>query len=198
MVDEPPGAVVNWGSMLPPMAVGEGGLEVSPGLGPDSPTRWGKDANVNLEGAVDSAPVSDLLDINTEFGARTEQRLREDTIGWLVTVGKDGTPHPNPVWFLWDGQSLLIYSAPGQAKLKNIERNPNVAFHLDSRSNGDDVVIITGEAHLDPAAPTVDRNPPYVDKYQEEIKRIGLFSAEAMALTYSVAIRLTPRRVRGF
>jgi PPOX class probable F420-dependent enzyme len=142
--------------------------------------------------------VSDLIDAETEFGSRIERRLREDTLGWLVTAGKDGTPQPNPVWFLWDGQSLLIYSAPGQAKLKNIERNPNVAFHLDSRSDGDDVVIITGEAHVDPTAPAVDHNPRYVDKYQEEIKRIGLFSAEAMALTYSVPIRLAPRKVRGF
>jgi len=68
--------------------------------------------------------VSDLIDAETEFGSRTERRLREDTLGWLVTAGKDGTPQPNPVWFLWDGQSLLIYSAPDQAKLKNIERNP--------------------------------------------------------------------------
>jgi PPOX class probable F420-dependent enzyme len=142
--------------------------------------------------------VSDLIDIGTEFGSRAERRLREETIGWLVTVSRDGTPQPNPVWFLWDGQSLLIYSAPGQAKLKNLERNPNVAFHLDSRRDGDDAVIITGEAHLDPTAPAVDRNPPYVAKYGEEIKRIGLFNAEAMARTYSVAIRMTPRKVRGF
>jgi PPOX class probable F420-dependent enzyme len=142
--------------------------------------------------------VSDLIDAESEFGSRAERRLREETLGWLVTVGGDGTPQPNPVWFLWDGQSLLIYSAPGQAKLKNIERNPNVAFHLDSRSDGDDVVVITAEAHLDPTAPAVDRNPPYVDKYKEEIKRIGLFNAETMARTYSVAIRLTPRKVRGY
>jgi PPOX class probable F420-dependent enzyme len=142
--------------------------------------------------------VSDILDLDTEFGSRTERRLREETLGWLVTAGKDGTPQPNPVWFLWDGEGLLIYSAPDQAKLKNIERNPMVAFHLDSRRDGDDIVIITGEAHIDGTAPPVDRNPPYVAKYQEEIKRIGLFNAEAMALTYSVAIRLTPRKLRGF
>jgi PPOX class probable F420-dependent enzyme len=147
---------------------------------------------------IDSAGVSEIIDTGTKFGSRADRRLREETLGWLVTTGKDGTPQPNPVWFLWDGETLLIYSTPDQAKLKNIARNPNIAFHLDSRNDGDDIVIITGEAHVDPTAPAVDRNPPYVAKYDEEIKRIGLFNAEAMAATYSVAIRLMPRKLRGF
>ena len=49
-----------------------------------------------------------LIDTRTKFGVRAERRLREDRIGWLVTVGQDGTPQPNAVWFAWDGSSLLI------------------------------------------------------------------------------------------
>ena len=44
-----------------------------------------------------------LIDSSTEFGKRVEQRLRDEQIGWIVTVGTDGTPQPSPVWFLWDG-----------------------------------------------------------------------------------------------
>ncbi|HEY8681497.1 MAG TPA: pyridoxamine 5'-phosphate oxidase family protein [Candidatus Dormibacteraeota bacterium] len=44
------------------------------------------------------------LDLATEFGARADKRLREETIGWLVTVSGDGRPQPKPVWFTWDGQ----------------------------------------------------------------------------------------------
>jgi PPOX class probable F420-dependent enzyme len=141
--------------------------------------------------------VEPLIDTTTEFGARAEQRLREDGIGWLVTVARDGTPQPNPVWFLWDGASVLIYSAPGQAKLRNIESNPNVALHLDSRSTGDDIVIVTARAEVDRSAPPVHENPPYVTKYREEMLRLGLGSPQEMAETYSVPIRLIPRKVRG-
>ena len=49
-----------------------------------------------------------VIDPDTEFGARVERRLREDVIGWLVTVSADGTPQPNPVWFVWDGETALI------------------------------------------------------------------------------------------
>jgi len=76
----------------------------------------------------------DLVDVGTEFGARVTRRLREDGIAWLITVSADGTPQPNPVWFIWNGESALIYSVPRQAKVKNIERNPKVALHLDSQS----------------------------------------------------------------
>jgi PPOX class probable F420-dependent enzyme len=142
--------------------------------------------------------AGDLVDTSTDFGARVEQRLRDDIIVWLVTVAADGTPQPNPVWFLWDGQTALIYSIAAQAKLKNLERNPNSALHLDSRDGGDDIVILTGTAAVDPTAIAVDRNQAYVDKYRAEIKRIGFASARKMAEKYTVPIRFTPKKVRGF
>jgi PPOX class probable F420-dependent enzyme len=141
--------------------------------------------------------MAPLIDATTEFGARATRRLHEDGIGWLVTVAKDGTPQPNPVWFSWDGESILVYSAPDQAKLHNIETNPNVALHLDSKSSGDDVVIVIASAAVDRAAPPVHANPRYVAKYREEMLRLGLGSPQEMAETYSVPIRLTPRKVRG-
>lgn len=139
-----------------------------------------------------------LIDPETDFGAHAERRLREDVIGWLVTVGRDGTPQPNPVWFLWDGASLLIYSMPDQAKLKNIARNPRVALHLDSQDHGDHMVVVTGTAAVDATAPPVHENPPYVQKYAAEMRRLELGSPETMAQAYSVPIRITPSKVRGF
>ncbi len=142
--------------------------------------------------------MQSLIDAKTDFGKRVERRLREDTIAWLITVGGDGTPQPNPVWFSWDGESLLVYSEPAQAKLKHIERNPRVAIHLDSRSSGDDVVIITGTAELDNSAPRVDENADYVRKYREEMVRLALGTPEEMAAAYSAPIRIRPARIRGF
>ena len=138
------------------------------------------------------------LDLKTEFGARAERRLREDIIGWLVTVSSEGRPQPRPVWFTWDGATLLLYSIPGQAKLRHIETNPAVALHLETGENGEDVVIVSGTATLDPSAPPIDKNQAYLDKYSEEIKRIGFEEASAMAEQYTVAIRITPRSIRSF
>jgi PPOX class probable F420-dependent enzyme len=142
--------------------------------------------------------MSQLIDPGTEFGARANARLNEEGIAWLVTVGSSGTPQPTPVWFAWDGTTFLVYSLPGQAKLRNIERNGGVAIHLDSRSSGDDIVILTGTAVVDQTAPLLDKNETYVSKYREEMQRLGLGTPEEMARTYLVAIRITPSKIRGF
>ena len=138
------------------------------------------------------------LDLKSAFGRRAARRLREETVGWLVTVDGRGTPQPILVWFLWDGESVLIYSKPGQAKLRNIERNPRVALHLDSDRRGGDVVVVTGEARVDSNARPAAQVEGYVSKYARSIRRIGYDDADAFAADYSVAIRIAQLRIRGF
>jgi PPOX class probable F420-dependent enzyme len=135
------------------------------------------------------------VDTGSEFGARVARRLADELIGWLVTVGRTGAPVPSPVWFLWDGESLLLYSQPDTPKLRNIARNPHVALHLNDDGRGGDVVIVAGDAHRsdDPGA---DHVPDYIAKYAELIAEYG-WTPESFAADYSVPVRIRPTRVRG-
>ena len=72
-----------------------------------------------------------LIDTATDSGRRVAQRLENERLVWLTTVAPDGTRQPSPVWFLWDGGSVLIYSQPNRPKLRHIQRNPNVASNFD-------------------------------------------------------------------
>jgi PPOX class probable F420-dependent enzyme len=136
------------------------------------------------------------IDTSSDFGARAARRLKDDLIYWLVTIGADGTPQPSPVWALWDGATFLIYSRPETPKLRNIGGRPRVALHLDGDGRGGDIVVVTGEARIVSDAPPADRVPEYVAKYREGIKRIGM-TPESFARAYSVAVRVTPRHLRG-
>ena len=136
------------------------------------------------------------IDTTTEFGQRVERRLRDETVGWLTTVGADGTPQPSPIWFLWDGETILIYSRPNTPKLRNIERNPRVALNLDGDGRGGDIVILTGEARVDRDAPGAADHTEYLEKYRQGIERIGM-TPEQFAASYSVPIRLTLAKLRG-
>jgi len=138
-----------------------------------------------------------LFDPSTPYGARVERRLSQEQVIWLTTVSHNGTPQPNPVWFLWDGETILIYSMPTAAKVHNIRRTPRVALHFDSGESGEDVVVIAGTAVLDDTAPPVHRNPAYQAKYQVGIKNIEM-TPESMSATYNTAIRVKPDKVRGF
>ena len=48
----------------------------------------------------------------------------------LATLMPDGTPQVTPVWFDWDGTHVLVNSARGRQKDKNMQRNAAVAMSI--------------------------------------------------------------------
>jgi PPOX class probable F420-dependent enzyme len=138
-----------------------------------------------------------VIDPATEKGVRADARLRDEHVAWLVTVGADGTPLPTPVWFLWDGETVLVYSQREKPKLRHIAANPRVALAMRTDELGDDIVVITGDAAVDPFAPAADQLPGYVEKYGDLIARLGADPA-GFAGEYSVPIRIRPTKLRAW
>lgn len=137
-----------------------------------------------------------MIDMTNEFGVRVANRLQKEQIIWLVTSDATQTPQPSPVWFHWDGDSFLIYSKPNAPKMRNIANNGHVALHLNTDQHGDDVVILLGEAQAIDDVPA-ERVRAYFDKYDQGIKGLEM-TPETFAQTYSAALRVTPRKVRGY
>ena len=136
-----------------------------------------------------------MIDFTTELGVRTAKRLQDEYVVWLTTVSQRGTPQPNPVWFYWDGKELLIYSQPSAHKLTNITINPRVSVNFHADGEGGSIVVLTGTASIDRKPPRHD--PRYLEKYRDRIPQIGL-TPESLAASYSVLIRVSPTRLRGF
>lgn len=132
-----------------------------------------------------------------EFGERAARRLRDEYAIWLTTVGSDGTPQPNPVWFLWDGDaSVLVYNRPNAHRLAHIDAQPNLALHLDGNGRGGDIVVLAATAHRATDVPAAHENADYVAKYGDGMRRVS-GSLEQFALDYSVPLRMDIRRIRG-
>lgn len=53
----------------------------------------------------------------------------------LATVNADGTPQVTPVWIDYDGDYVLVNSARGRRKDKNMERNRAVALSIQDPDN---------------------------------------------------------------
>lgn len=138
-----------------------------------------------------------VIDPSTEFGRRVAERLQNDELLWLTTVSHAGTPQPSLIWFYWDGDTVLIYSQPNAPKLRNIAANPRVSLNFQANDEGEDVVILTGEAMVDPTAPPSDLHDEYRRKYAKGTVQIGM-TPESLAAEFSVAIRVRPTKVRGF
>ena len=130
-----------------------------------------------------------------EPGKRVQRRLENDMVIWLTTVGQDRRPHAVPVWFLWDGESFLVYSVPGQ-KVNDVRSNPRVQLHLNTDRTGSFVVRFDADAEILTGAPPATRNAKYIAKYGEEIKGFG-WTNKYFADTYHVALRIRPTRIRA-
>lgn len=137
-----------------------------------------------------------MLDLSSRFGRHVNRRLRREQIVWLTTIDAHGTPQPRPVWFHWDGETILIFSERDKAKLRHIRRNPRVALNFNTDEEGGDVAVIVGEAKI-LKKPAPNRVKAYLRKYGQGIKSLDMTMAEFRG-AYTVPILVTPRAMRGF
>ena len=134
-----------------------------------------------------------MLDLSQPKDAHVNKRLQNEKMIWLSTVRPNGRPHLVPVWFFWDGTTILIFSQPNAQKVRDIRHNSSVMLALDTAQEGDDVVLIEGDAVLlDPASVNATQSA-YAQKYESWMQRMGS-NAEALAKEYSQPIRVIPTK----
>ena len=126
--------------------------------------------------------------------AHVDRRLQAEPIIWLSSVRPDGRPHLVPVWFVWDGESVTIFSQPNNQKIRNIRANQNVFLALEAANEGEDVAILEGTAEFITMDATAPIQPAYMGKYQESITEMG-WTPESMMASYSQPIRVTPTKL---
>lgn len=126
---------------------------------------------------------------------RVETRLNRNLIAWLSSVKPDGQPVSVPVWFLIrDDETILVYSRPGKAKLRNIVENPKVSLTLDVTDIGRNVVRIEGTARHVEGAPAAHEVPEYLAKYIERMAAM-FGTPEGFAEQFSAAVVITPTKL---
>jgi PPOX class probable F420-dependent enzyme len=139
-----------------------------------------------------------MIDLTTEFGRAVEQHLQKEYVIWLTTVDSQLTPQPRPVWFVWEDDSILIFSKPDAFKVRHIEKHPRVALHFNTDDTGDrHVMIFTGEAFIDANCPPAMEIPSYLEKYRAGMAALDM-TPESFSAEYSTPIRITPTELRGW
>jgi len=74
------------------------------------------------------------------------QLLRGKNFAYLSTLMMDGSPQVTPTWVDLDegGNNILINTAEGRIKQKNVSRDPRVAISIPDQNNPYDMVTIRG------------------------------------------------------
>ncbi len=61
--------------------------------------------------------------------------LKGANFGHLATLMPDGSPQVTPVWVDYDGTHILVNTAEGRQKPRNVRRDPRVALDIYDQTN---------------------------------------------------------------
>jgi PPOX class probable F420-dependent enzyme len=75
---------------------------------------------------------------------KTKKLFQKKNIVFIATIMKDGSPQLSPVWANYDSGYILINTAEGRIKHKNILRDPRVAVSVVSNDQPLDMTTIRG------------------------------------------------------
>ena len=70
--------------------------------------------------------------------------LNDRNFAFLATLMEDGRPQVTPVWVDYDKNLILINTAEGRTKHRNISRDPRVSISLVDRNNPYSMETIQG------------------------------------------------------
>jgi len=78
------------------------------------------------------------------LSAEQRELFEAPNIGHLATINRDGTPQVTPVWVDVQDDEILINSAEGRTKVRNVRRDPHVSVEVVDRDNPYHTVTVQG------------------------------------------------------
>lgn len=64
-----------------------------------------------------------------------EDLLHSTALAHVATIGPNGEPQVNPVWFDWTGEEILFSQTTTRQKLKNVQQEPRIALSIVDPEN---------------------------------------------------------------
>ncbi len=120
---------------------------------------------------------------------------------YLATVNPDGTPQVTPTWVdtdgktpTWvdtDGKFVLVNTAIGRVKHRNIKNNPNVALAITDQNNPYNLVVIRGKV-VDQLTGRVAEE--HIDKMAKKYRGIDKYPNRSPG-EQRVILKIEPTRV---
>lgn len=117
-------------------------------------------------------------------------------VGVVATVRADGSPHAVPVWYSWDGCTVNVWTDTERAWVRNLLRDPRVAFTVQESMPPYGAVTMRGRAEASTTG----------DDIGEDIRRIVCrYLAEDESEPYVAAwshlrtiVRIHPGTIRAW
>jgi PPOX class probable F420-dependent enzyme len=83
----------------------------------------------------------------------------------LAYVGRDGAPRVVPIWFAYIAGEIVMVTGPKADKVRAIEANGRVALTIDSSTPPYHVLLVNGDATVEPTDGMASEYPDIVRRY---------------------------------
>src|SRR3954463_8849817 len=113
--------------------------------------------------------------------------------GVIATIREDGSPHATPVWIDYDGENVLVNSARGRMKVKNVERDPRATVTVRAAEDQQSCYVMVSVTATILEEGALEHINMLAKKYLGEDKYPYLGPGEER-----VIIQIRPERVDGF
>lgn len=125
---------------------------------------------------------TDILYVNKQSSVKLndpniKELFERKNFAFLSSLMKDGSPHVTPTWVDIEDDNILINTAIGRIKQKNVSRDPRIALAIIDQDNQYEMVTVRGkvtdqitgdvaEKHIDKLA----KKYINLDKYPRRLK----------------------------
>ena len=116
--------------------------------------------------------------------------LKDKNFAFLGTLMKDGRPHVTPVWVDMDNGLILINTAEGRIKHRNLSRDPRVSISLVDRNSPYSMVTIQGTVVEQTAKGADD----HIDKLAKKYLETERYPGHSPSIK-RVIVKIKPERV---
>ena len=137
------------------------------------------------------------MDVGIPAGLSDEARafLQVPRFAVVATIGPDGAPHQAVVWYLLDGDALVVNSADGRRWPANLRRDPRVEITVE---DGYHYVQVGGTVEVDDDQGRAQADiAAMAHRYHADEPAVAKdLIVNRFRLQHRVSFRLRPRAVR--
>jgi PPOX class probable F420-dependent enzyme len=124
------------------------------------------------------------------FSPASRAIFEKKVLAHVATLGPDGAPQVTPVWVMLDGEDIIINTALGRAKARNLASDSRVAVSLTDPDNLYAAIVVRGSVTgftTDGADEVIDQlAKKYLDVESYPMRREG---------EIRVTVRIHPERI---
>lgn len=111
---------------------------------------------------------------------------------FFATLNRDGSPQVTPMWVDTDGTHILVNTAVGRVKQRNVKRDPRVAVAIVEQSNPYKMVAIQGRVVEQTTGPEAET---HIDKLA--MKYMGVQKYQRRRPEQRIILKIEPKSVAG-